>query len=135
MYNNSVGPLSFAASSSSSVSLSPNQSADIPPYSIPIETAIKILCKNYENCTEDILLQNFNILCTLPNAIAKYEKPLSAKSVSRILSNVCLWDNGQKILKEMVLILKDKKVLLGCCDKPDNYGLNKNLLSLSVELF
>ncbi|MGX8717393.1 MAG: OTU domain-containing protein, partial [bacterium] len=52
-----------------------------------------------------------------------------------IISNVCKWECGKQIFKEMVLGLKDKNVALVLCNKPDNLGLDKRLFLLSDPLF
>lgn len=100
-----------------------------------LEEAIAFVDQRPGDCTEEFFLQKFNILCWLPKAMAQYGKSLSTKDLGRIISNVCKWDCGKQIFKEMVLVLKDKKVELALCNKPKDLGLNKNIYLLSDSLF
>ncbi len=94
-----------------------------------IDEAIDFVCKNPRDCTETFFLQNFNILCSLPESMARWEHPLSTEVLGRIVSEVCQWRCGYQLFIEMVQALKDKKTVLVCCNKPDTYGLNKELFS------
>jgi hypothetical protein len=67
--------------------------------------------------------------------MAKYEHPLNLGSLVRIVSNVCKWECGKQIFKELVFELKDKKVELVLCNRPDLLGLRKELLLLSDSQF
>ncbi len=96
----------------------------------PIDDAIESVRSPTESCTQAFLLQNFNIVCTLSDEIANFEHPLDVNVVRRIISNVCQWPCGRQLFKEMVSILKDKKVVLACCDKTDP-SLNLTLQNLN----
>ena len=100
----------------------------VPMFSL--DEAIDFVRQNPMNCTEKFFLQNFNIVCSLPEVMATYDHPLNLSSLVRIVSNVCKWECGKQIFKEMVFELKDKKVELVLCNKPNTLGLNKKLFSL-----
>lgn len=102
---------------------------------LSLDEAIDLVIQAPGSYTGDFFLQNFNLLCALPEEMTQYQKPLSTEALGCVVSNVCKWECGRRIFKEMILGLKDKKVELVLVGRAREPELEKNLLSLSNKLF